>query len=245
MTLRTKFNLVMMGALTLGLVLALIFGTRISNRNARRTVLAEAAVMMGAANVTIHYTDTQVTPLLEARMKLQFLPQAIPFFAARQTFQTLEASFPGYTFREATLNPTDPDDRATAWEAGIIGKFRADPSLTSLVAERDGENGSVLSYAQPIRVTDRSCLPCHSTPDAAPASMIDVYGTHDGFDWKLGDLVGANIVSVPETVATTQAHEDRNIFVAAIAAIFVILLLLLNVLLHVIVVVPVQHMLEL
>jgi hypothetical protein len=36
--------------------------------------------------------------------------------------------------------------------------------------------------------------------------MIDLYGSANGFGWKLGDTVGAQIVTVPMTVAFAKAH---------------------------------------
>jgi HAMP domain-containing protein len=46
-------------------------------------------------------------------------------------------------------------------------------------------------------VKKESCLVCHSTPERAPRSQILAYGTGNGFGWKLNDIVGAQVVSVP------------------------------------------------
>ena len=40
-------------------------------------------------------------------------------------------------------------------------------------------------------------MACHSTPDRAPKSQLIAYGDKNGFGWKLGDVVGAQIVSLP------------------------------------------------
>ena len=37
--------------------------------------------------------------------------------------------------------------------------------------------------------------------------MIDLYGTANGFGWKLNDVIGAQIVSVPMQVALERANE--------------------------------------
>ena len=93
--------------------LALLFVNTLSAREARRSVVAEAAVMMGELDATIDYTNSDVAPLLARQTKVQFLPQAIPFFTAQQTFNLLARQFPDYTLRQPTLNPTNPSDRPT------------------------------------------------------------------------------------------------------------------------------------
>ena len=242
MTLRVKFNLVMLVAFLAGLGLAGLFVNAASEREARRSVLAEAAAIMGAANATIHYTDAQVSPLLNGQMKAQFLPQSIPFFAAQQIFDQMTTAFPDYAFRQPTTNPTNPADRPVPWEADIIKALTAQPELDHLVTERKAENGgTVLSYSQPIKVTSEGCLACHSTPEAAPASMVDIYGRDNGFGWKLGNTVGAQIVSVPERVPLQQARSNLTIIMGGLTIIFAVMLVMLNLLLHFFIIVPVRR----
>lgn len=241
MTLRVKFNLVMLAAFLAGLGLAALFVNATSEREARRAVLAEAAAIMGAADATVHYTDTQVAPLLSGQMKTQFLPQSIPFFAAQQTFDLMAKAFPDYAFRQPTTNPTNPADRPVPWEADIIKALREQPKLDHLVTERAAENGTILSYSQPIRVTE-GCLACHSTPEAAPPSMIDIYGRDNGFGWTLGDTIGAQVVSVPERVPLAQARSNLTIIMAGLTIVFAVMMILLNLLLHFFIIVPVRRL---
>ena len=241
MTFRAKFNLVMLVAFLVGLGLAGIFVNTVSERGAKRAVLAEAAAVMGAADATIHYTDQQVSPLLNRQMKAQFLPQSIPFYAAQQTFQLMASAFPDYAFRQPTTNPTNPADRPVPWEADIIKKLVEQPNLDQLVVERTTSTGKVLSYARPVRVNSDTCLACHSTPEAAPASMVDIYGRENGFGWKVGDTVGAQIVSIPEGVPLASARSNLYLLMGGLTIIFVLMLFLLNLLLHFFIVVPVRR----
>ena len=241
MSLRLKFNLVMVTAFLIGLALAAVLANALSEQTARRAVLSEASIMMGQADATIHYTDARVSPLLSRSMKVQFIPEAIPFFAAQQTFDRLSKAYPDYSFRQPTLNPTNPSDRPAPWENSIIQTLVTQPGLTSLVTERETGAGGILSYAQPVRVSDASCLSCHSTPQAAPPSMIDVYGASNGFGWHLGDLVGAQIVSVPERVAFARARQGLYGIMASLAAVFAVMMVLLNVLLHVFIIAPIRR----
>ena len=239
MSLRAKFNVAMAVALAIGLGLALTFANTLSQNLARRRTLAEATLMMTTAEAAMDYARAQVSPLLADLSKTQFLPQSVPFYAARQTLQKLSAAMPDYTFRQPATNPTNPADRPTAREARIIDTLTAQPQLQSLVTEHDAADGSVLSYAKPIRVNEESCLACHSTPEAAPAAMIDVYGRDNGFGWKLHSLVGATIVSVPQAVAQEEARRTLLLIMAGIGAAFLVVAALVNVVLHVSIIVPV------
>ena len=242
MGLKAKFNLVMLAAFLVGLALAAVLSWRIVNQNARREVVQQAAVMMAMASAIREYTDTEIGPLLADQIKVRFLPQTIPFWAAQTNMRTLAAQFPDYAYKEAALNPTNPADRATDWEGAIIAEFARNPSLTDYTSERDSAAGPILSVSRPIRITDKNCLSCHSTPSAAPASMIDLYGTANGFGWKLGDTVGAQIVSVPMQVALDRANEAFRVYLLALVAVFAVTLVLLNLLLHFVIVTPIRRM---
>lgn len=241
MTLKLKFNLVMIVAFTAGLGLAGVFVNSFSRATARNTVLSEAAIMMANVNAVMHYTDAEVSPLLARSAKVQFLPQAIPFFAAQRSFDLLGKERHDYTLRQPADNPTNPSDRPSEWEKGTIQTFQTHPELTTLTTERTTEAGEVLSFSQPVRVTGESCLACHSTPQAAPPSLIDVYGSANGFGWKLGSTVGAQIVSVPEQVALDRAHKTFLTIMAGLAGVFIAMLAVLNLLLHWLIIGPVRQ----
>lgn len=241
MSLRLKFNLVMVAVMALGLALAWVSAVDITQREAKRSVLAQAAGIMGAANAVRHYTGEQVRPLLAGQMKAQFLPQSVPFFAAQQTFQELTQKFPEYIFRLPTKNPTNLADKPFPWEAGLIERFAQKPSLAEIVIEREDQRREMLSYAQPITVSE-SCLQCHSTPSAAPPSMIDIYGPENGFGWKLGETIGAQVVSVSQDIPRERARESLFQMMTALAGIFAVMLVVINLLLHFSIIRPVQRM---
>jgi protein-histidine pros-kinase len=60
----------------------------------------------------------------------------VPAFGATTAFNKLRQHYPAYGYKEATLNPTNPEDRATDWEADVIRMFREDPKRTRVVGER-------------------------------------------------------------------------------------------------------------
>jgi protein-histidine pros-kinase len=244
MGLKAKFNLVLLLAFLVGLLLAAVLSWQIVHENARREVVQQAEVMMAQASAIRDYTAKEIGPLLAGQIKVRFLPHTVPSWAAQTNLRTLAAQFPDYTYKEAALNPTNPADRATDWESGIIAEFARNPSLTSFTSTRDSPTGPILSISRPIRITDKDCLSCHSTPSAAPTSMIDLYGSANGFGWKLGDVAAAQIVSVPMQVALDRASAAFKIYLLALVAVFAVTIVLLNLLLHFVIVKPIRRMSE-
>jgi len=241
MGLKAKFNLVMLVAFLVGLALAAALAYQIVQDNARREVLQNAALMMEEASAIRAYTAREIAPLLADQSKIHFQPQTVPAFAAQDNFRKLQQDFPDYSYREPALNPTNPADRAQPFEADIIETFRRKPKLAQLITERNTATGPAMSLSRPLRANDKECLTCHSTPAAAPVSMIELYGSDNGFGWKLGDVIAAQVVSVPEQVALDRANRTFAIFLAGLVVVFAVMVVLLNLLLHYVIVRPVRR----
>lgn len=241
MGLKAKFNLAMLAAFAIGLALAAAISWRILQETARQEVLQEAKLMITQATAVRDYTADEVGPLLAAQSTSRFLPQTIPFWAAQTAFRKVQKKFPDYSYKEAALNPTNPADRATDWEADIIDIFKRDSSLNEFVSTRATPEGPVLSVSRPVKVDDKGCLACHSVPSAAPPSMIDLYGSANGFGWKMNDVVGAQIISVPMQVPLERARQSFVMLVGSLAAVFALMLVGLNLLLHYVIVRPIRR----
>jgi HAMP domain-containing protein len=208
MKLLTKFNLIL-------LVLFGIGGFSISQlaysfliNDARRQVLQDAELMMASARAVRDYTTSNLAPLLSHRLQgnTTFHPETVPAFSATTTFNKLRQRYPSYGYKEATLNPTNLEDRASDWESDVIHMLRDHPEQKEITGERDSATGRSLYLASPI-VATAPCLECHSVPSAAPASMLAVYGGTNGFGWKANEVVAAQIVSVPMSVPVDIANQ--------------------------------------
>jgi len=242
MGLRAKFNLVLLAAFVVGLALAATLSYRIAHENARREVAHEAAIMITAATAIRDYTAKEIKPLLIDQLKVRFLPHVVSAWAAQTNLREVSAQFPNYAYKEAALNPTNPADRATDWEADIIAEFQRNATLKEFTSIRDTPAGPILSVSRPVRITDPGCLSCHTSAAEAPASMIDMYGTANGFGWKLNDIIGAQIVSVPMQVALDRANQLFVVIFGGLAAVFLVTLLLLNLVLHFMIIRPIRQM---
>lgn len=240
MGLRGKFNLVMVVAFLIGLGLAGALTFALAQRNARQEVLTNAAIMNGQASAISQFTARELAPLLHADLARRFLPQSIPAWVTQTNFRTMQAEFPDYSLRTLMLNPTNPADQAAGWQVDLI-KTLADTNDQQNVVERETPTGRVLYVAKPIKISDPACLTCHSTPQAAPASMIDLYGPDHGFGWKLNEVLGAQIVSVPMSVPLERAQQTFLTVILGLTTVFLIMMLLLNIMLNTIIIRPVRR----
>ncbi|HUN87905.1 MAG TPA: DUF3365 domain-containing protein [Terriglobales bacterium] len=244
MNLLTKFNLILVVLFGTGLFLVSRFARDFLIQNARQQVVHQAELMVESAQSTRSYTVEEVKPLLDkVPQQPEFIRETVPAFAATETFNRLHKDFPEYSYKEATLNPTNPRDRAEEWEADIINYFRNNPGKTEFVGERDTPTGRSLYLAHPM-AAKKPCLVCHSTPDVAPASMIRTYGPNNGFGWNEGEIVSAQVVSVPMSLPIGIADKAYKRLLIYLVVIFFVTLAAVDLLLLFIVVRPVQKLAE-
>lgn len=240
--LRAKFNAALLFAFGVGFLLTALLADRVVKDNAREEVLQEARIMLESALSARAYTAEHIKPLLEEQLRERFLPESVSAYAASQIFLSMRGRFPEYTYKEAALNPRNPANRANDWESDLVEHFRNHPGDPELVTTRDTPRGQLLHLARPLKVEDRECLTCHGTVDEAPKPMVAIYGANNGFGWQFGEIVGAQVVSVPMSLPLARARTELNTFLLLLGGVFALLLVLLNVLLHFIVIRPVVRM---
>jgi HAMP domain-containing protein len=241
MGIRTKFNLVLLAVAVLALVLFAFVATPIFQAEKKEEILGQARLLMESAQAIRNYTSEEITPVLDRLQDEKFYPQSVAAYAAVHYFEALHKKHPEFTYREPALNPTNPAHRASDWEADIINDFRNNPTKTELVTERETHDGRVLNLSHPL-VATQVCLRCHDTPDAAPKSMVAAYGRQNGFGWKLNEVVGAQIVTVPLSVPLARAQQVRWLIAGALAGVFLLVILLIDALLGLLVIFPVRRM---
>jgi len=225
-----KVNLILLAIAAIVIELFAVTSTPFLENIARSEVLQNARIMMEAAAGIRTYTLNEIAPLISANAgDDKFHAQAVPAYAATKNFALLASRFRDYAYREAALNPMNLANRAVAWEADIINEFRKNPSRNELITERATDNGRVLHLSHPI-VSRGPCLNCHGTSEKAPKPMVAAYGTQNGFGWKLNEIVGAQIVSVPMAVALGRSATIRYLFTAVLASVLLLLIGLFNLL---------------
>jgi protein-histidine pros-kinase len=237
-----KFNLVFILVFLFGLAAAGYVSHQLLQKNAREEIVQIARLVMESALANRAYTSSQVGPLLQTQMKYTFLPQSVPAYSATEVFNGVRKKFPEYAYKEATLNPTNPTNRANDWEADIVNQFRSALEKPEVVGERDTPIGKSFYIARPIQIKQEDCLACHSTVDAAPKTLVEKYGPANGFGWKLNEVIGAQIVSVPTEVPIARANKAFVTFMVSLTAVFAFIFVALNVMLWYMVIRPVTRL---
>lgn len=236
MSIRLKFNLVMFLIFAIGFGVAAVLVKDTLVENAKQEVTLKAGIMMAAARSVRSYTVEEIRPLLRKIDTDEFISQTVPAYAATENMKRLRNSYPDYSYKEAVLNPTNPEHKAASWEEDVIQYFRNYADVKEYSGVRMTPTGQYLFLSRPFKITNEGCLTCHSTPDAAPASMIKKYGSHNGFGWKLNEVIGAQIVNVPMTIPLARADATFEAFMIILGSVFAAIWLVLNVLLYIIII---------
>ncbi|HET8708291.1 MAG TPA: DUF3365 domain-containing protein, partial [Pseudomonadales bacterium] len=146
MTIRTRFNLVLLAVFAPGFLISVLVTYKLLIDNAKDEVLRNAGLMMETALAVRSYTIEQIKPHLDPMLETEFLPQTVPAFAATETFERLRKSHPDYSYKEATLNPTNPRDKVADWERRVVVEKLRTEALKEVVGEREDENGKSFLY---------------------------------------------------------------------------------------------------
>jgi HAMP domain-containing protein len=241
MGLRLKFNLVLLVVFMTGLGATGYVSYELLHRNAREEVLRNAGVMMEAALSMRSYTVGHVRPNLVSDPD-KFLPQSVPAFGATEIMTLLRKKYPDYAYKEATLNPTNPRNRAVEWETDIVNSFRANPAQGEISGMRETPTGRSLYLARPFQIKDPACLSCHTNAEMAPAAMVKIYGPSNGFGWQLNEVIGAQIVSVPMDLPIRNANHAFVTFMSSLTVVFAVLFVILNMMLSALIVQPITRL---
>ncbi len=242
MGIRTKFNLLLLAVLLPALLLSAVVSWSLLQKQAREEVIHSAELMTEAAQAIRKYTVEEIRPLINQEPHPEFLPQTVPAYAATAAIARFSDEFSDFLYKEATLNPTNPRDRASDWEADIIGEFKRNADLKFIDGERATPTGAMLYTARPIRITNPACLSCHSTEAAAPKSLIAKYGSANGFGWQMNEIIGAQVVSVPMSIARESAVEAFTVFMGLLAGVFALVFIVLNIALNRLIVSPIMRL---
>jgi HAMP domain-containing protein len=181
----------------------------------------EAGRLLTTATAIRSYTTNRVAPRLAESTGHKFAEETVPAFAAQTVYQTVQQAYPGYSYREPALKPTNPNNLPTPFEVDLINKFRSDPNLAELHGVHDEGDRRVYYLARPLRATE-SCLECHDTPQRAPPALVAQYGPVNGFGWKLNEIVAIQSLTVPAAEELRETGELAVILGAGLLVIFIV-----------------------
>ncbi len=205
MSIKTKLNLIL---LTLGIVSSILIAV-LNYVDARNRIYEEAynraEVINSFALAARTYTVKTMRPLaIQIAGADKFHPEIMGgFFVARAIADTFAKAQPGYTFKQATLDPVNSANKADALETDIIRTFNSNPGskITKGIVKKGGS--SYFYLARPV-AAKKNCLKCHGDPDLAPAGRKSRYPGPGGYNYKENSIIAAFITYVPVNKALSQ-----------------------------------------
>ncbi|MFA6284543.1 MAG: DUF3365 domain-containing protein [Desulfurivibrionaceae bacterium] len=210
MGIRSRFMIIMaiiFGIATVGIGTASYL---FSKRNAMLEAKSKGELIFNYILATRDfYTEKQRPLIMEVFEKDRFYPELMSgFVLTRGTFDIFQKNLTGYKFKQATIDPLYPPNKADEWEAGLIAMFAKQPELKAHegTMQRNGETFFYL--AKPIKVAGKDCLRCHGDVNDAPKDQVEIYGSNNGYNWKDGDTVAAYVVYVSVEEALTNAKKS-------------------------------------
>lgn len=241
--LRTRFTLILSLIFLTAFIASWVIFSQVLQQQAEAEIRYRGLALMTMLSSVRSYTSDHINPLLadDLGTSAEFISETVPAFSARTVFERFrnQAEFSDFLYKEAGFNPTNPNDRATPFEETLLTVFRDDPTQMELSGFTTLDGQQVFYNARPLAVTSESCLACHSTPENAPASLINTYGSEHGFGWQLGEVVAARTLYLPAQAVFDQAQQSMRLVMGIIVAIFVIVVLVTNFILRRMVVRPV------
>jgi methyl-accepting chemotaxis protein len=232
----TKFTLLLSLVFLGGLVVSGFVLWQIFQEEAQDEITAQGLILIETMNSVRYYTSNHINPLLAEQQKKQstFISETVPAFSAREVFDQFRQAkdYQDFLYKEASLNPSNPRNRADNFETDLVKRMRQHPDLKELSGYRTLAGQQVYYIARPLAVSSESCLACHSTPEAAPKNLLAKYGSKNGFGWKLNQIIATQIIYVPAKEVFDTALRSFLLVMASSVGVLTVVMLLLNFLLR-------------
>ena len=241
-----KFNALLLLIFLIGSIVSGIALSAAMQNRAEEEVTTRAEILIKTMNSVRNYTSDRIQPLLSELLttESQFIPETVPAYSAREVFENFRQNpnYKSFLYKEATLNPTNPRDRADNFETSLIKNFRANPNFKEQAGYYNRDGKKLFYIARPLSINNISCLQCHGRVQDAPKSLINTYGSQNGFGWQLNEIVAAQTIYVPANEVLARGNQYWLLVSGIFIAIFTTVIFLINMLLNSAVIKPIKQL---
>ncbi len=231
-TLNRQFTLFFTIVFIGGIVISGLALSSAMQQLAKVEIKARAHMMIQTMNAVRNYTSESIKPQLADQLaqSSSFIRETVPAYGAREVFEHFRESpeYSNFLYKEATLNPSNPRDQADDFETNIVNAFRQDDAPEELSGYREQDGKELFYIARPLAIKKSSCLECHGRVDDAPQSMIKTYGSKQGYNWKLNEVVAAQTIYIPADTLLQQGYHYLKLVMAIIIGIMATIIFLMN-----------------
>ncbi|WP_414570015.1 c-type heme family protein [Nostoc sp. CCY 9925] len=233
-----KLTTLMFAIFLLGIIVSSIFYYNILRSNTEHELNRQANVLISTMDSIRKYNQDKVNPLLEKQSEQKLLLESIPSYAVSEVFNILTNSYKDkygeYSYKDAMINPTNSNDLATEEEIKIIERLSEQDKLGGQnIAQGfltiDGKKKFYTS--RPIKITQSSCLICHTSLEKSPKSLQILYeqgkyGANQGFGWELNKIIGTKMIYIPAEQVYKITNENFILIIGIFTAIFAVTIFL-------------------
>ena len=155
--------------------------------------------------------------------------QSSSFFTA-SIFKMVNREIPDMELRQVAINPLNPRNKPNETEMWIIAYLK-DKNLKEYegITLHKGKEYFIKAFAV---IPKKSCLRCHSTVDAMPVAVRNIYKPKTDPRWPVGKVNGAVLIYVPFDKVVAQARMDGLLNGGLVGGVFIlmsgIILVILN-----------------
>ncbi len=242
----TQFTLLLTLIFLGGIILSGVTLSEAMQRKAEDEITTKAEILTQTMNAVRSYTSDHVAPLLQDQLAIApaFISEVVPAYSAKEVFNNFRAQpeYEDFFYKEATLNPTNLEDKADEFEARLVEQFQAQPDMAKLSGYRNVAGQDLFFTSRPLKVSAASCLQCHGRPEAAPKSQLATFGDQNGYGWQLGSVVAAQTIYVPSSAVFAKGRQYLVLTMGIFISIFTMLSLLVSQLLKRRVISPVKQL---
>ena len=193
---------------------------------AERETVTRAEMLLSTMNSVRKYTSDHVRPAIAKAYaeSSEFVKESVPGFSALAVFENFRSDpkYGMFVYKEASLNPTNPRNKADPFETQILDRFRAGGETKDIQGIKETPSARLFYIARPMAVKSRTCLDCHTTPEMAPPKQVELYGREGGYGWKMDEVVAAQMVYVPVSEAFRSDPKTTYWVIGTLAGMFVL-----------------------
>ena len=219
MSIRVRFILII-GVLSLAACIVLAYASyQFSVKNAMADAKTQGAIVFNMVDSSRMFFKKSQRPLVaELVEEDRFYPEIMSgFVMTRGVWEIFEKRFSGYKFKQATIDPLYPPNKADADEKQLIASFAKNRDVKNKEGVMEKNGKKFYYFARPVTV-EGGCLRCHGDIEEAPKDQVEIYGTEHGYDWSKGQIVSTTIVYVPLDRAMAAAKKAATSLFAMGAA---------------------------
>jgi len=202
----------------------------ILKQNAINNAYNTASLYLRTYESTRQFVAEELRPVLQKELPGRFVVQGMSrSYVARSISRRVLKELPGHRFKNASLNPKNPINKADDLETRIINEFRNNGETTEwrgLIADQGAHYYVLAQAGLPMQ---ESCLSCHGDPEAAPKEMVALYGATGGFHMKVGERADVLMAYIPVYVALQDARRTVAVFIGLYTVFFWIIFHLIHV----------------